>query len=68
MVQNLETRLNTYSPAVLSLFRVVFGFMFAIHGTGRLFGWPEGVTTPAHPECGPSGGPGSSNLLPVCSS
>jgi putative oxidoreductase len=48
MVQILETRLNAYSPAVLSLFRVVFGFMFAIHGTGRLFGWPEGVTTPAH--------------------
>jgi putative oxidoreductase len=38
--RSTEARLNTYSPAVLSLFRVVFGFMFAIHGTIILFAWP----------------------------
>jgi putative oxidoreductase len=35
-----EARLNAYSPTVLSLFRVVIGFMFAVHGTIILFAWP----------------------------
>jgi putative oxidoreductase len=42
MTQTLDARLNTYSPAVLSLFRVVFGLMFTLHGTMKLFGWPLG--------------------------
>jgi putative oxidoreductase len=44
---NLEARLKTYTPAVLSLFRIVIGFMFAIHGTILLFGWPIGPAVPA---------------------
>jgi putative oxidoreductase len=37
---NLDTRLSAYSPAVLSLFRVVFGLMFTLFGTIHAFGWP----------------------------
>jgi putative oxidoreductase len=36
----LETRLGSYSPAVLSLFRAVFGFLFAAFGTSHMFDWP----------------------------
>ncbi|MGW4096794.1 MULTISPECIES: DoxX family protein [unclassified Mycobacterium] len=42
MIQNLQTRLNAYSPAVLSVFRIVFGLMFTLNGTVKLFGWPVG--------------------------
>jgi putative oxidoreductase len=49
MTQNLDARLNPYSPAVLSLFRVVFGILFALHGSAILFAWPIaiGPTAPA---------------------
>jgi putative oxidoreductase len=42
MTQNLQTRLNPHAPAVLSLFRIVFGLMFTLNGTTKLFGWPVG--------------------------
>lgn len=42
MTQRLDTRLNPYAPVVLSLFRIVFGLLFLIHGTAGLFGWPVG--------------------------
>ncbi|MED5816202.1 DoxX family protein [Mycolicibacterium sp. 050232] len=42
MTTNLDTRLGSLSPAVISLFRVVFGFLFTIHGTSKLFAWPVG--------------------------
>jgi putative oxidoreductase len=35
-----DARLNTYSPTVLSLFRVMFGLLFTLHGSITLFGWP----------------------------
>ncbi|WP_101947246.1 DoxX family protein [Mycobacterium sp. 3519A] len=40
MTTKLDSRLTTYSPAVLSLFRVVFGFLFTVFGTSKLFDWP----------------------------
>jgi putative oxidoreductase len=40
MTQTLDARLNTYSSAVLSIFRIVFGFLFAVHGASKLFAWP----------------------------
>jgi putative oxidoreductase len=48
MTQNLDARLNPHSPAVLSLFRVVFGILFALHGSAILFAWPiaMGPTAP----------------------
>jgi putative oxidoreductase len=42
MPENLDTRLGSYTPAVLSLFRAVFGLLFTGHGTSLLFGWPSG--------------------------
>lgn len=46
MTQNLDARLNPQSPAVLSLFRVVFGLLFTLHGTSKLLGWPLGTSVP----------------------
>jgi putative oxidoreductase len=40
MTTKVDARLNSYSPAVLSLFRVVFGFLFTTFGTSKLFDWP----------------------------
>jgi putative oxidoreductase len=40
MASGIESRLNGYSGAVISLFRVVVGFLFALHGTSTMFGWP----------------------------
>jgi putative oxidoreductase len=45
MTQNLDRRLARYTPAVLSLFRAVYGFLFAGYGSMVLFGWP--VHTPS---------------------
>ncbi len=42
----LTNRLNTYSPAALTAFRVIFGLLFAIHGSSKLFGWPLGPSIP----------------------
>ncbi len=40
MTQRLDARLGTYHSPVLGLFRIVIGFLFAIHGTTKLFAWP----------------------------
>lgn len=42
MIQHLHRRLNSYAPGILSLFRIVFGLMFTLNGTVKLFGWPVG--------------------------
>jgi putative oxidoreductase len=47
MTRNLESRLNVYSPTVLSIFRAVFGFLFAAHGASVLFAWPVDFGGPA---------------------
>jgi putative oxidoreductase len=49
MNQSLADRLDAFSPAVLGIFRIVIGLLFAMHGTVKLFGWPmelKGGTTP----------------------
>ena len=49
MNQSLADRLDAFSPAVLGIFRIVIGLLFAMHGTVKLFGWPmalSGGTTP----------------------
>jgi putative oxidoreductase len=48
MTQNLDARLNPHSQTVLSLFRIVFGILFALHGSAILFAWPiaMGPTAP----------------------
>jgi putative oxidoreductase len=40
MAKNLNVRLDRYSPAVLSLFRFVYGLLFAGSGSVLLFDWP----------------------------
>ncbi|MHC9297201.1 DoxX family protein [Mycobacterium sp. LTG2003] len=40
MTTNLDARLATYSPVVIGIFRIVFGFLFTIHGAAKLFAWP----------------------------
>lgn len=37
---DIESRLEAVAPLVLSVFRMVIGFLFACHGTAVLFGWP----------------------------
>lgn len=46
MTQNLNARLDPQAPAVLSLFRIVVGLLFLLHGTSKLFGWPGGPQVP----------------------
>jgi putative oxidoreductase len=43
MTQQLDARLNPHAPAVLSLFRVVFGLLFLNHAVSHLFGWPASM-------------------------
>jgi putative oxidoreductase len=40
---NLEARLAGYHSPVLSAFRIIFGLLYTIHGSQKLFGWPIGV-------------------------
>jgi putative oxidoreductase len=46
MVQRLNQRLDHYSPAVLSLFRFVYGLLFAGFGSILLFDWPVRAAYP----------------------
>ena len=41
MTSNLTHRLGRYTPAVLSLFRLVYGLLFAGYGAMILFNWPS---------------------------
>jgi len=40
---SLDARLSSYSAPVISLFRAVIGFLFALHGTMTLFNWPLAI-------------------------
>jgi len=48
MTSNLTHRLGRYTPAVLSLFRLVYGLLFAGYGSMILFNWPVRPTWPFH--------------------
>lgn len=39
-MQALNGRLDHHSSKVLGVFRIVVGFLYAIHGTVHLFAWP----------------------------
>jgi len=43
---NLDTRLAGYHSPVLSIFRIVFGLLYTLHGSMKLFGWPLGQAAP----------------------
>ena len=40
MTQRFDTRLHSHSSSALGVFRIVIGFLFMLHGTAKLFGWP----------------------------
>jgi putative oxidoreductase len=46
MATNLDTRLAGYHSPVLSIFRIVFGLLYMLHGSMKLFGWPLGAAIP----------------------
>jgi putative oxidoreductase len=48
VTRNLTHRLARYAPAVLSLFRLVYGLLFAGYGSMILFNWPVPRTWPFH--------------------
>ncbi|MUL45543.1 DoxX family protein [Mycobacterium sp. CBMA293] len=54
MTTQLDTRLGTLSPAVISLFRVVMGFLLICHGAQKLFAWPVGMPNAAGELVGPA--------------
>jgi putative oxidoreductase len=37
---NLDARLAGYHSPVLSAFRIIFGLLYTLHGSQKLFGWP----------------------------
>lgn len=40
MTTSFDARLARFSSPALSLFRIVFGLLFAMHGSQKLFDWP----------------------------
>lgn len=41
MTRKLDAKLQPHTDTALGIFRVVVGFLFALHGTAKLFGWPD---------------------------
>jgi putative oxidoreductase len=46
MTTRFDSRLASYSSPVLSIFRIIFGLLFALHGSMKMFGWPLGEAVP----------------------
>ena len=45
-MSNLDARLAGYHSPVLSAFRIIFGLLYTIHGSQKLFGWPVAAPGP----------------------
>ncbi|PEG38348.1 hypothetical protein CRI77_18680 [Mycolicibacterium duvalii] len=45
-MSRVDARLSAYSSPMLSIFRIVLGVLFTLHGTMKLFGWPLGESVP----------------------
>ena len=43
---NLDARLAGYHSPVLSAFRIIFGLLYTLHGSQKLFGWPVAAPGP----------------------
>ena len=41
----IDTKLTQFAPVVLSIFRIVFGLLFTLHGTQKLLGFPTAMET-----------------------
>ena len=46
MVTNLDARLAGYHSPVLSAFRIIFGLLYTMHGSQKLFSWPVAAPGP----------------------
>lgn len=46
MTHKIDARLAGLSSPALSIFRIVFGLLFTLHGTMKIFGWPLGDAAP----------------------
>ncbi len=46
MTTNVDASLARYSSPFLSLFRIVFGLLYLMHGSQKLFGWPVAAPGP----------------------
>jgi putative oxidoreductase len=46
MTTRFDARLNPQAPAALSVFRIVFGLLYFLHGTSKVFGWPGAQQVP----------------------
>jgi len=44
MTQAVDIALGRHRDRAIGLFRVVIGFLFGLHGTAKLFGWPATKT------------------------
>ena len=42
MSDSLTARLDNFAPVVVSVFRIIVGLGFLVHGTSKIFGWPSG--------------------------
>jgi putative oxidoreductase len=51
MTQRLDARLDSNTPAALSVFRIFFGLLFLFEGLSKVFDWPQpyGVETGSWP-------------------
>ena len=46
MTTNLDARFARYSSPFLSIFRIIFGLLFILHATQKLFQWPAPTPMP----------------------
>jgi putative oxidoreductase len=46
-MRKLESTLTAATPQIVSLFRIVFGLLFTVHGTQKLFAWPVAAASGA---------------------
>ena len=46
MTTNLDARFARYSSPFLSIFRIIFGLLFIMHATQKLFQWPAPTPMP----------------------
>jgi putative oxidoreductase len=48
MADRLSTQRNALTSTVLSLFRIMFGLLYFMHGSAKLFGWPVSQEVPTN--------------------
>ena len=44
VTNSLEARVGHFAPTVIGICRIVLGFLWGLHGTAKLFGWPASTS------------------------